>query len=365
MRRLPRILTPDLEQFCHGALWGGFIGILAGGMEYLLLYRRHAFSGDPTKAYWDILAPYAGIGLLGGMLAAAAVSLVRGKPRSFGRDTARLFASIIALAVFSYLVVWATYGLGPPALTLYSIIVYWAAITVATVIGFVFDRALQALLLWRERSGNHSQRSLRLGISLALGILSAVVLFVPPLYLEKANSVQAVATASPLGDIQGKQPNIVFILIDALRADHLPIYGYSRQTAPNLTALAQRGMTFTRMYAQASSTRPSVATILSSLYPTVHKVNYERDFLPESVTVLPETLRAAGYKTFGVSANANVSPTFGYSQGFDEFSVWKTESAFRLTMMGRVAEDVLGPHLLGRMLREHREIVPRAEAITD
>jgi arylsulfatase A-like enzyme len=119
------------------------------------------------------------------------------------------------------------------------------------------------------------------------------------------------------------------------------------------------------MYAQASSTRPSVATIFSSLYPTVHKASYERDFLPESVTVLPEILRAAGYKTFGVSANANVSPTFGYSQGFDEFWVWKTESAFRLTMMGRVAEDVLGPSLLSRMLRERGEIVPRASAITD
>jgi len=353
------------EQFCHSALWGVFIGILAGGVEYLLLYQRHAFSGDLAKAYWDILVPYAGVGLLGGILTAAAVSLVRGKPSSFSRDTARLFASITAVAIFSYLVVWATYGLSSRALTLYMIIAYWGAITVAILIGFVFHRALQALLLWRERSGSHSERSLRLGIPLALSILSAVVLFVPPLYLEKAKSVQAEATGLPLGDTQGKRPNIVFILIDALRADHLPIYGYSRQTAPNLTALSRRGMTFTRMYAQASSTRPSVATILSSLYPTVHKVNYERDFLPESVTVLPETLRAAGYKTFGVSANANVSPTFGYSQGFDEFRVWKTESAFRLTMMGRVAEDAFGPNLLSRILREQGEIVPQAEAITD
>lgn len=353
------------EQFCHGALWGGFIGILAGGMEYLLLFLSQAFSGGLTKAYWDVLLPYAVVGLFGGTLTAVGVRLILGNPNAFRQHIARLFALFTALVVFCYLAVWATYRLGLPVLKLSNIIAYLAAATVATVIGLLFHRALHALLLWLEQRRNHSEHRFRLGIPLALGVLSALVLVLPPLYLERARSVHAVATGSPIGDMQGERPNIVFILIDALRADHLPIYGYSRQTAPNLTALARRSMTFTRMYAQASSTRPSVATIFSSLYPTVHKASYERDFLPESVTVLPEILRAAGYKTFGVSANANVSPTFGYSQGFDEFWVWKTESAFRLTMMGRVAEDVLGPSLLTRMLRERGEIVPRASAITD
>ena len=353
------------EQFCHGALWGGFIGILAGGMEYLLLFLSQAFSSGLTKAYWDVLLPYAIVGLFGGTLTAVGVRIIFGHPNAFRQHIARLVALFTALVVFCYLAVWATYRLGLPVLKLSNIIAYLAAVTVATVIGFLLHSALRDLLLRLERRSNHSEHRFRLGIPLALGVLSAVVLVLPPLYLERARSVQAVATGPPIGDMQGERPNIVFILIDALRADHLPIYGYSRQTAPNLTALARRGMTFTRMYAQASSTRPSVATIFSSLYPTVHKASYERDFLPDSVTVLPEILRAAGYKTFGVSANANVSPTFGYSQGFDEFWVWKTESAFRLTMMGRVAEDVLGPSLLSRVLRERGEIVPRASAITD
>jgi arylsulfatase A-like enzyme len=350
------------EQFCHSALWGVFIGILAGGVEYLLLYRRHAFSGDLAKAYWDILVPYAGVSLLGGLIVAAALSLVSGKPSSFGRDTARLLASIVTLAVFSYLAIWATYGLGSPVLKVSNIIAYLGAVTVAAVMGVLLMRVLQAILVRPERESNRTEPRARVGFVVVLGVLTACILWLPPVYLKGAHG----ATTVSMGDkTQGKRPNIVFILIDALRADHLPIYGYSRQTAPNLTAFARRGMTFTRMYAQAPSTRPSVATIFSSLYPTVHKVNYERDFLPESVTVLPEILRAAGYKTFGVSANANVSPTFGYSQGFDEFWVWKTESAFRLTMMGRVAEDVLGPNLLGRILREQGEIVPQADAITD
>lgn len=354
-----------VERLYHGAVWGGFIGILAGDIEFLSLYRRHAFSGDLAKTYWDILTPYAVVGLLGGILVAAAVSLACRKSGVLSRDVARLFACVTASTVFAYLVVWVTYGLGSRVLTLYSVIAYWAAVTLATIIGLVFYRTVQSLLVWREQRGHQLQRSLRLGIPLTLSILSAVAIVVPFLYLKNPNVVQATATRSLSAAIQGERPNIVFILIDALRADHLPIYGYSRQTAPNLTALAGKGMLFTRMYAQASSTRPSVATILSSLYPTVHKVNYERDFLPESVTVLPEVLQAAGYKTFGASANANVSPTFGYSQGFDEFWVWKTESAFRLTMMGRAAEDVFGPHLLSRLLREQGEIVPHAGIVTD
>jgi arylsulfatase A-like enzyme len=264
-----------------------------------------------------------------------------------------------------YLVVYTIYQFGPRLFKLTNIIAYLASATVATVLGFLLHRALKALLLWLERGRNLSVSRFRLGLPLALGVLSAVVLVLPPLYLERARSVQVVATGAPVDGTQGKRPNIVFILIDALRADHLPIYGYSRQTAPTLTALARQGVIFDRMYAHASWTKPSVATLLSSLYPAVHKVNDDGDFLSNSVTVLPKILHAAGYKTFGVSANAYVSPTFGYSQGFDEFRVWRTSSAFRLTMMGRVAEDVFGSWKLSRLLREQEEIVPRAEAITD
>jgi arylsulfatase A-like enzyme len=101
------------------------------------------------------------------------------------------------------------------------------------------------------------------------------------------------------------------------------------------------------------------------MYPAVHQVNYERDFLSDSFSLLPEVLKAAGYATLAVSSNANVSPTFGYAQGFDEFLVWKTESAVRLTFLGRVAEDLLGPTRLARVLGEHGDVVPTADIITD
>ncbi|VUZ84870.1 hypothetical protein MELA_01245, partial [Candidatus Methylomirabilis lanthanidiphila] len=360
-----KVFWTRLEQLCHGALWGGFIGIFAGFIEYMLLYSRSVFPDNFIQAYWDIIPLYALAGVVGGLFVAVGLRFFLGNANSFGQHITRLWAVLVALVGLSYLVVYAIYHLGPGIFKLSNILAYLAALTVATVISVLFHRALQALLLCREQRSHHSEHHLRLRIPVVLGILSAVVLFVSPLYLERVHSALAVAKGSPLGNMHGQGPNIVFILIDALRADHLPIYGYSRQTAPNLTALAQRGMTFTRMYAQASWTKPSVATILSALYPAVHKVNDDGDFLPHSVTVLPEILRTAGYNTFGVSANAYVSPTFGYSRGFDEFRVWRTSSALRLTMMGRVAEDVFGSWKLSRLLREQEEIVPRAEAITD
>ncbi len=184
------------------------------------------------------------------------------------------------------------------------------------------------------------------------------------MYLGSAHSGLVAPTAARTDAALENRPHVVFILIDTLRADHLPLYGYSRQTAPNLADFAQRGVTLTNMYAAASHTRPSVATLFSSLYPAVHKANYSRDFLPGSIVTLAETLREAGYQTFGVSANANVSPTFGFSQGFDEFSVSKVESPLRLTMLGAVAEDAIGSAAF-RFLEADRDVIPRAELITD
>ena len=354
-----------LERFCNGALLGGFIGVLAGFTEYLILFVGRAFSGDLTKAYWDIVLPYTIVGLLGGMLLAVGMRLVFGKRLSFSQHIARLFSSFIGLVFLSYLVVWTTYRFGLPLLKLTNIIAYLASAAAATVTGLLLNRALQAVLLPVERRNPRSLRIFRTAMPLALCSLIAVLVLLPTAYLERAHSVQVAAAGSPGDDAQKKRPNVVFILIDALRADHLPIYGYSRQTAPNLTNLAGQGMTFTKMYAQASYTRPSIATIFSSLYPAVHKANDTLDYLAGSITVLPEILQAAGYKTFGISANANISPTFGYSQGFDEFRVWKTRSAFRFTVMGKLAENVIGRSRLGPILGEHGEIVPRADAITD
>ena len=111
-----------------------------------------------------------------------------------------------------------------------------------------------------------------------------------------------------------KGPNIVFILIDTLRADRMGLHGYHRITSPTLDAIGSEGVVFERAIAQAPWTQPSMASLFCSLYPSVHKLSYDlaramrlgkvekMSVFGESFTTLAEVMRDNGYETAGVSA---------------------------------------------------------------
>jgi arylsulfatase A-like enzyme len=142
---------------------------------------------------------------------------------------------------------------------------------------------------------------------------------------------------------QANGPNVIVIMVDTLRADHLSCYGYTANRTPAIDALASDGTRFAHAYSQASWTRPSVATILTSLYPSSHKAVHKSDVLPDAVVTLPEVLQAAGYRTAGFANNINVAPLFNFQQGFDEyfflepaFFFGATESAAQLTLYNQL-----------------------------
>jgi len=83
--------------------------------------------------------------------------------------------------------------------------------------------------------------------------------------------------------------------------------------------LAKEGVLFTDAFAQATWTRPSGASMLSSTYPSVHGVNGLYDALPAYVPVVPEYLKRAGFRTIAISSMGNISPHFGFGKGFDVF----------------------------------------------
>jgi len=371
MRQRTSTSYSEFARLCHGALFGGLMGALVGLADYLSLFLRQAYSGDQARAYWDITLPYIIVGLFVGILTTVGVRLIFGAPSSPHQYLARFLASLSALVAFSVLIVCTTYLLRPPILKLANLIAYLASTAVTVVAGYLLYRFLSSFFSRQEGRGTLSPHFLRIRLPAGLILVTVGILFVPLVYLNRSHSAQFTPTVSSTDLAKGKRPNIVFILIDTLRADHLPIYGYTRQTAPNLTALAQQGITFKHMHAQASWTKPSIATLFSSLYPSVHKVSELRDFVPDSLTTLPEALRAAGYKTFGVSSNIIISSTFGFGQGFEELRLWKDLSAFRLTMLRRVAHDVLGPknfisRRLPRLLGiEKPGTPPTAAVITD
>jgi phosphoglycerol transferase MdoB-like AlkP superfamily enzyme len=114
------------------------------------------------------------------------------------------------------------------------------------------------------------------------------------------------------------RPHVVLIVIDTLRADRLGCYGYERDVSPELDALARDGVRFARTVAQCSWTRPSIGSMLTSLYPRSLGIHFEdRGDLPDPVATLAEILHDTGYRTFGATANPHLNPSFNFHQGFD------------------------------------------------
>lgn len=122
--------------------------------------------------------------------------------------------------------------------------------------------------------------------------------------------------------------NVILIVIDALRADHLGCYGYERETSPRLDELAGEGVIFKHCYSQSSWTKPSVASILTSLYPSRHGTTLHGQALPENVVTIAEVMSEQGFLTYGFVTNPNLKKIFNFDQGFDFFDDRLLEDKF-------------------------------------
>ncbi|MDX2169341.1 MAG: sulfatase [Deltaproteobacteria bacterium] len=133
--------------------------------------------------------------------------------------------------------------------------------------------------------------------------------------------------------------NVMVVLIDTLRADHLGAYGYGRPTSPHFDALAQDGVLFERTVAQAAWTKPSVASLLTGRFVKHHGVVSSRDALSTDLTTLAEELGGRGYRTAAFSANPWITPEFRFDQGFDQFESGRAMSA-QLTSLYKLLKRV-------------------------
>ena len=113
------------------------------------------------------------------------------------------------------------------------------------------------------------------------------------------------------------RPNILIYTIDTMRADHTSLYGYTRDTTPFLKKLGASGVVFDDCQAQASSTKPSTASLMTSLYSYTHGIVNDFDTIPKGASTLAEQLRAGGYVTASAVANPYAGRTTGLERGFD------------------------------------------------
>ncbi len=124
--------------------------------------------------------------------------------------------------------------------------------------------------------------------------------------------VEKIATLRNRDDL-----SVLFILVDTLRADRLGLYGYQRPTTPNLDALAERGVAFTRVLAQSSWTKTSMASLWTATFPMNNGIVRYNDVLPAEAVLPAERFRDAGWRTAGIWRNGWVAPNFGLDQGFE------------------------------------------------
>lgn len=113
---------------------------------------------------------------------------------------------------------------------------------------------------------------------------------------------------------------VFFITVDTLRADHMSLYGYPRQTSPDLARLAATGVTFDGAIAQWPKTGASFASMFTGQYPQTTGLTHRAAIrVPEEYLTLPELFQENGYTTLGVVSNAVLAAQFGWNDGFDEF----------------------------------------------
>jgi arylsulfatase len=158
-------------------------------------------------------------------------------------------------------------------------------------------------------------------------------------------------TAPPIVPTAAPGPDVLVVLLDALRADHCSAYGYERDTTPVLDRLATEGALFEQVYSVSSWTKPVVATLFSGLYPTRHLNHAINARLPDGLLTLPEIYAAAGYRTGVFAENNFVSPLFGYDQGVEHFE-GSDPAVYTQTILG---------HLLGQVAVRFRPIMPVVE----
>ena len=136
--------------------------------------------------------------------------------------------------------------------------------------------------------------------------------------------------------------NVVFIVVDTLRADRMSLYGYQRPTTPVIDGLAENGIVFDQVISQSSWTKSSMASLWTGTYPATNGVLRFDNVLPEAATTPAEIFQSAGYRTIGIWRNGWVAANFGFDQGFDIYHKPRPGAAARLQRHSPIPQPIGG-----------------------
>ena len=288
-------------------IWGGMAAFLLGGKFAHILSERAL----PGMAGFPIAAFSVAIGVW------IALRLSRDRP-------ALRWGGLVAAWLLA--VGGLTANLGALASPTSTEALIWDA-SIAVCAGLV------GLIVSRQSSPNPRKMALYLAIG-AWGLRGPAALW----------SNQSIPDAST-----HTAPPIVMIVVDTLRADHLGVGGYAKQTSPNIDALGNAGWIYTQASSASSWTLPATASLLTGRIPSRHGAGANlgtgnsNHGLNATVPTLAEVLRKAGYTTGGIVTNPWLKRLYGLSRGFSYY-----DDALGLGHNPLILQplDMLGLHIL-------------------
>jgi arylsulfatase A-like enzyme len=308
-------------------------------------------AADELPPLWDRMLEGAGMGFGAGVLAGIVIGVIESlviANGGFGAEAQVLWYGPLAYALFLgglALVGGAVLGVLPmdreeihswvPPLGLAATLIpFGLAITVfrlkrdvyleqmppaPVLLGVLAGAALLALLLltlgrrfFAARPGMIARPLPAIGILVTVMVIGAIA----------AARVGGPSPESARGEIPAalrQSPNVILVMVDTLRADHLSCYGSEQVKTPNLCRLLTDGGSLYQGFSHASWTKPATASLLTSLLPSSHRAIAKPSALSPDVDMLAEVMQERGYTTGGIVSNINLAESFGFAQGYDEY----------------------------------------------
>lgn len=298
----------------RGALVGAAFGFAASTVEIGLstIGKLKVGTAAPFSALIEALLLEVGLGLALGLAAAPISKAPRGE-----------YVHVLAIGV-----AWVGLGLfaGLPEVSLYRTlaVVPWAVATALVLLG-----------IFLRRRG----RLVELGV---LSVVLVVALVAPEvdgaLHRDGAEIIEN-------GGAPTNVPDLVVVVLDTVRADHIGAAGYERAHTPTLDRLAREGALFEDASAPSTWSLPSHASLFTGRFAASHGAHGEHRFLDAEHPTLAQTMQAAGYDTRCFTANAWITDRMGLTRGFawsDE--AWRSGDVGRTRLYAFRLLDRLGLH---------------------
>ncbi len=182
----------------------------------------------------------------------------------------------------------------------------------------------------------------KIAVLIAAAAAPLLLLLTPIVYYKLTGGYEMKETKK-LHDAPEGAPDVVFLVMDTVRAHNVSAYGYDRNTTPVFDAFAKEGTLFENAMAPGTWSLSAHASLFTGTLPSVHNAHGETNFLDDKLPTLAQALAESGFETRCFTANPHISPGFGLTRGFGwTDNAWLTGAGGRgFTFIYRLV-DALG-----------------------